>query len=372
MKHLFITAISIIYLLPLQSQSWRNDIAFWVGQGQDSAYFIVDFNDSSTTESYAWGILFDGSIDGESMLQAIAAADARFSYAASSGFLNDIQLGSQQGIGGQPDYWSTWDGPDIGNLSTNLGLASAISPGALFACSYTDFNPPTYPDTPSPAVNPTAFTFSDVHAWIGNGTDSAVLVIDFNDGQAIQSYAWGYLFDGSLDGERLLQAVANTDPTLDVVIDNGFLTDITYRSQAGLGGQPDYWSTWNGKNMAEWYSNLGVSSAILPGEYFGCSYTDFNPAIPPSTPVAATVSTNISDIDWTVRLYPNPVHTHVYVDATSQQHGAFMIFNLQGQMVKSGRWYGASPIKVSYLLAGTYILQLRSGDLTYETTISKL
>lgn len=372
MRQLIVTVISIIYLLPLQSQSWRDDIAFWVGQGQDSAYFIVDFNDSSTIESYAWGVLFNGTIDGESMLQAIAAADARFTYAANSGFLNDIQLGSQQGIGGQPDYWSTWDGPDMGNLSTNLGLASVIGPGELFACSYTDFNPATYPDTPAPAINPAAFTFNDIQAWIGNGNDSAVLVIDFNDGQSVQSYAWGYLFDGSLDGEMLLQAIANTDPTLDVVIDNGFLTDITYKSQAGIGGQPDYWSTWNGINMAEWYSNLGVSTSVQPGEFFGCSYTDFNPAIPPSTPVAAAVATNIPTITWQVQLYPNPASEYVYIDAATQQHGTFMLFNLQGQMVRSGQWQGATPISLSALLTGTYILQLRSGQHAYQTTISKL
>lgn len=370
MKALLFLLLSSSYLFT-HAQSWQQDISFWVGQGQDSAIFIVDFNDSSTFESYAWGILFDGNIDGAAMIQAIASADPGFQYADNNGFLNDIIYGTQQGLGGQPDFWSTWDGLDMGTLSTNLGLSTVIGPGALFACSYTDFNPATYPDTPVAAINPLAFTFADINIWLGNGADSTVLVIDFNDGQSVQSYAWGYLFDGNLLGEDLLTAIVAADPKLDVVISNGFLSDITYASQAGLGGQPDYWSTWNGTDMAHWSSNLGLSSAVQPGEFFGCSYTDFNPALPPSPPVPADLATSIARLDGQVTLYPNPVTDVLRIEASTPGNGSYAIFNLQGQLVQNGTWQGTTPLAVAHLPAGTYVIQLMHEEGRFQTTITK-
>jgi len=50
-------------------------IDFWVGSGANQSALIIDFNDGSTTESYAWGYRFDGSVSGAQMILDIAAAD---------------------------------------------------------------------------------------------------------------------------------------------------------------------------------------------------------------------------------------------------------------------------------------------------------
>ena len=371
MKTLYTLFLTMTLSMSLHAQSLLDEVTFWVGQGQDSAIFVVDFNDSSDFESYAWGVLFDGSIDGLTLIQTVAAADPGFSFAESSGFLNDIIYNNQQGIGGQPDFWSTWDGADMGNLATNLGLATTVGPNEIFACSYTDFNPATYPDTPIAAPNPFAFTFADITTWIGNGADSSVLVIDFNDSTSTASYAWGFLFDGNTTGEDMLNAIVAADPNLDIVVNNGFLSDITYNSQAGIGGQPDFWSTWNATNMADWTSNLGLSTAVAPGEFFGCSYTDFNPAIPPSTPVAATIATGIEEKTWSISLYPNPTTNHI-VAQTDQRGGSYVVYQLNGQVVQSGQWQPQQPITVQALPAGQYILQLMNAEGRYQTTLTKL
>ena len=36
------------------------EVAFWVGAGTNEAVLVVDFNDSATTECWAWGYRFDG------------------------------------------------------------------------------------------------------------------------------------------------------------------------------------------------------------------------------------------------------------------------------------------------------------------------
>lgn len=371
MKTLYTFFLTMMLGLSLQAQSLLDEVTFWVGQGQDSAIFVVDFNDSSDFESYAWGVLFDGSIDGLTLIQTVAAADPGFSFAENNGFLNDIIYNNQEGIGGQPDFWSTWDGADMGNLATNLGLSTTIGPDQIFACSYTDFNPATYPDTPVAAPNPFAFTFADVTTWIGSGADSSVLVIDFNDSSAIESYAWGFLYDGSTTGEDMLNAIVAADPSLAIVVNNGFLSDITYNNQAGIGGQPDFWSTWNGTNMADWTSNLGLSTAVAPGEFFGCSYTDFNPAIPPSTPVAAGINTGIASSTWKVDLFPNPASSHITVQ-TDHTRGNYVIYLLNGQIAQSGQWQPQIPIAIDALPTGQYILQLMNSKGRYQTSITKL
>lgn len=357
----WITSLCLtMFLTPLFAQSIEEDVTYWIGQGADSAVFIVDFNDSSDFESYAWGILFNDSIDGATIVQLVAQADPELSVKVNSGFLNDITYLQHAGLGGQPDYWSTWDGADMSTLTTNLGLASVIYHGDIFACSYTDFNPATYPGTPVAARDPFAFTFADVTTWVGQGADSAVLVIDFNDSATHESYAWGYLFDGTTDGTTMLDAIVNADPQLQTVVTNGFLNDVTYGSQAGLGGQPDYWSTWEATNMANWTSNLGLASSVQPGAYFGCSYTDFNPAVPPSTPVPATIPTGINQQHTpTLAVFPNPGTTH-FIISSNASNGQYQLFDLKGNKIASGSWNAQQPVAWPDVDKGMYILQVYS------------
>src|SRR5690606_5514288 len=95
------------------------------------------------------------------------------------------------------------------------------------------------------------------------------------------------------------------------VIASSFLTDLVYRQDTGLGGLPNYWGTWSGTNLGNWDMNFGISTVVKDGELFGCSYTDFNPALRPdvyelvrlpghNTSIQKhTVNTNLS-------VYPNP------------------------------------------------------------------
>ena len=72
------------------------------------------------------------------------------------------------------------------------------------------------------------FSFSEVQFWIGSGTDSTLLVIDFNDGTTDSSYAWGYAYSGNETGEDLLNAVAVADANLSIAAAGGFLNDVIF------------------------------------------------------------------------------------------------------------------------------------------------
>ena len=67
-----------------------SEIQYWVGTGSNEVRFIVDWN--STALATAWGYRFDGeSVLVSTMLDDIATADPRFSYAGTTSWLSDLK-----------------------------------------------------------------------------------------------------------------------------------------------------------------------------------------------------------------------------------------------------------------------------------------
>ncbi|WFB35606.1 PEP-CTERM sorting domain-containing protein [Kiritimatiellota bacterium B12222] len=97
-----------------------SDITTWVGSGSNQAGFVIDFNDGSTNETFAWGYRWDGVQTSEDMFRAITAYDVNLSGTApgtGSGFYvnsityieNAITHTSDNGaIGGTADEWWTY------------------------------------------------------------------------------------------------------------------------------------------------------------------------------------------------------------------------------------------------------------------------
>ncbi len=56
-----------------------SDLLYVVGSGANLATLVIDFNDGSTIDSFAWGFRWDGEASGADMLLAITAADQRIS-----------------------------------------------------------------------------------------------------------------------------------------------------------------------------------------------------------------------------------------------------------------------------------------------------
>lgn len=363
----------------LNAQFSFSDITFWVGSGPDSAALVVDFHDGTWDSCYVWGFRFNGSATGEDMLNAVAAADVNFSVNISGGFLMDIIYGVHAGIGGTNGfYWGTWSGPDLNSLTMNMGISTPLAHGDWFACSFTDFNPPVPPGTPIPAFEPFRFTAQDVAFWVGTGQDTTLLVVDFLDGSGASSFAWGYLHNGPVTAEVMLQEVAAADPHLNVAIAGGFLNDITYQNYAGIGGSPNYWATWSATNLGNWNLNMGLSTTLGNGDLFGCSYTNFNPPVRPGYPQPAlsssTVASAETDNDWT--LYPNPARGEIYLHFTSATPASYIKIiitdalgrKLKTQYISDSNW----SVDVRELRSGLYFLTLEKGGRVSTGTFVKL
>jgi hypothetical protein len=360
--HAFATIVALASA-PLHAQFDISQVEYWVGSGTDSSVLVVDFQDGSFDgQSFAWGYLHDGTATGGDMLNAIASADVNFTVNIGGGFLNDITYGVHTGIGGSPDYWSTWSGTDIPTMAMNAGISEVLGNGDWFGCSYTDFAPALEPTEPQAAYEPFRFTADDVSFWVGTGLDSAVVVVDFQDGSGSSSFAWGYLFNVAATGEDALNAIAAADPSFTVGIGGGFLNDIVYGGYSGIGGAPDYWGTWSGTNMGNWSMNVGISTALANGDLFGCSYTDFAPALRPYYPVAASGSTGIAEVAAEqLQVYPQPATEVLYLN-TGKNPLPVDVFDIAGKRVAglpvSG---GTRSMDVSTWPAGAYVL--RAGSL---------
>lgn len=353
-KKLLLGALISLLFRPIQAQFSFSDIEFWTGNGTDSTLLIVSFNNGASDSSYAWGYRFNPGEDGEDLLNAVAAADVNFSINAAGGFLNDVIYHRHQGIGGSPDYWSTWSGADTASLMMNAGLATPLVNGEWFAISYTDFTPALKPSIPIPAFNPNAFSFNQVQQWMGTGSDSAVVIIDFQLAGDSARLAYGILFNDSIQASQVLSDLDQADSQLSVNA-SSFLNDISYGNWSGIGGSPDYWSTWSATNIGNWYMNAGISTWIKAGDLFGCSYTDFAPTLRPKTPNQENSIEILEYPQISLSFYPNPVQSQFTIETSRATD--FEILNGIGQILWSGQVEKSLHIDLSDWTPGTYFLK---------------
>lgn len=340
-----------------QAQFAMSNVQYWIGSGSDSSVLVVDFLDGSFDPSHAWGYLHDGTATAEDMFDAIDAADINLQIDMVDGSINTIIYNSHSGVGGSPNYWGSWTGTGIADMTMNGGATEPLSNGEWFGCSYTDLDPAVGPGEPQAAFDPFSFDASEVTYWIGTGADSALLMIDFQDGTDVECYVWGFRFDGSTTGDEMLTAISSADPALEVEFAGGFLNTINYGAHAGIGGSPDYWSTWSATNMGSWQGNLGTATEVSDGGFFGCSYTDFDPALRPFAPVPATSTTSMIERgDQHVHVYPQPAHDVLNVDAGAA-NTTLVVFDPTGRRVHSvGNGTGLRSIDVSAWPAGMYVI----------------
>jgi hypothetical protein len=55
-------------------------------------------------------------------------------------------------------------------------------------------------------------SFDDITFWVGSGSQSSALAIDWVEGNADESLVWGYRYDGSKTSEDKLRAILAADP----------------------------------------------------------------------------------------------------------------------------------------------------------------
>lgn len=207
------------------------------------------------------------------------------------------------------------------------------------------------------------FDTSTVQYYIGEGTETAYFIVDFNDDSETPSYVWGFRFNEAdgLTAADLFYQIGEADPNL--TIDAGdFLNDISYNQHDTSLQEYDYWSTWNGDTFETMVMNgSGLSGLVLEdsrwyGASYGWMFISAEPT-PPSLPVPAVDPASLSNnhtrkIAFT--FYPNPTTDFLNV-LVDEEIKSIAVFNMQGKEILKTN---SNRVDVSNLTSGVYLIEV--------------
>jgi hypothetical protein len=260
-----------------------SNIQFWVGSGSNSIVAVFQWCQNETM-GVAYGYRWDGTATVSDMLTAIDAADSRFTITFSGTMVNTYSYSD----GTYNEYLDT---PGYLTYTINgswcSGLSDALVNNGYFEmlewgdCDLPTINiiPATDPNAPTDPVD--AFLpFDQILYWVGSGSDSAEFIVNF--AQPDTAFAWGFLFNGSITAQAMVDAIAAADPRFWTVGTPSYGGDIHFVLSNGdtLGLSPVdptmgynfWWTNLNGVSAGS-----GSASTLHNGDIF--KYGDMNSAI---------------------------------------------------------------------------------------------
>ena len=255
----------------------------------------------------------------------------------------------------------------------NAGISEVVGGIRYFGCSFTDFAPALRPSYPRAAIDPYLLSYSDVDYWIGTGSDTALLVVDFNDGGNPESFVWGYLYDDSqnITAGDMMNAIARDDVLLSVNT-GSFCNDITYDNHSGLAGNPYYWSTWSATNTGNWRMNAGIGEVLHDGDWFGCSYEAWPPPMPGVPSAAPSNDAAVAENEWSFTIYPNPFQSALTIKTDVAKQQTVQLVNSVGQQVVQEKLSGSLQLNTADIASGVYLLIVREeGRIVYTQKLVK-
>ena len=261
--------------MPVDATISAEEILYWVGEGSNEAVIAINWGVPDT--ALAWGLRFNGDLTVTSALQALVAGESRLSTntAMSTFDYNDgtVSLSFQN----VPNNYMQF----ILNGNPQAGLSSAVTDGAFlkvgesaYGIGYdstayagmwyptgvtwpTTIHPVMAPDTTPVDPTPVEATiaFSDILFWVGEGTNEAVMAVNWAD----TALAWGYRWNGTATVADMMAHIAAADPRFSYT-GTSLISDINYIDTAAgmttpLGITPGNW--WGSTNNGFMDSGMG-------------------------------------------------------------------------------------------------------------------
>ena len=212
------------------------DIRYWIGEGENEVVFIVNWNEPDT--ALAWGYRFnEASVTVETIMDAIAEADYRFSYDGANNWLNDIYFNDGVLDLSLSGMW--WMYIVSGEMA-QLGYAQQTVVNGDYvkwgdeSCGVL-IDPEMYVyvwEKEVAAVYPLAeeamIDFDQILYWIGEGENEVVFAVNWNEPN--KCLAWGYRFSSdNVTVKEVMDGIATTDPRFGFDASFGYVSDITFR-----------------------------------------------------------------------------------------------------------------------------------------------
>lgn len=342
------------------------DIKFWIGDGENEVVFIVNWAEPDT--ALAWGYRFNEPlVTVETVMDDIAAADSRFSYTGSNGWLSDIFF--NDGVLNLQLVGQWWMYIVSGEMAGSGYTAQTVQNGdyikwgdescgiivdpATYAYIWTKEVAAVYPLADEAMIDP-----SEILYWIGEGENEVVFCVNWNEPNI--ALAWGFRFDGDYTVETMMNTIENMDYRFSYETGDWGVTNIIFDDgdvHYSLVG--DYWMYNINGSMAM----LGFDQQpIINGDFI--KWGDISCATEiaqwtyvwtqPVQPVS--VYDNVNELEAaTLSVYPNPATDRLYVDVENLQR--VEIYDMAGRIVMTSV---ASVIDLNDVEAGIYFVTVRT------------
>ncbi len=348
----------------------EEDVVFYVGEGEKTAYFVVDFRDGTTDASFTWGVNFeDNDLDLFDALLMIEEEDENFTVsgtyyeAQDSYFLDDIIYNHHEGIAGEPDYWSSWTGNSLNDFSSNMGTGEDLEDGKWYGFSY-GFDPaPEIPEFVYAAYDESWFGFEDVDSWFGEGENQTIITIDFVEDEDAEevTFAWGLNFEEeTISGKNALETLADLDEDLSLIFDeNDEILTVQYKDLERTITAEESWKSFIGNNMSDYVlAENGILEMIADREMFGISFGGEKVRRPyiPTLVENPDMGVDQFEKEAQVKIWPNPTVDVLQITSTAEIQKV-QVFDLQGRKVLEGN---QKELNVENLSSGNYLLQIKS------------
>lgn len=353
------TIIFFLFFAALaQAQSLSQGVRFYVGTGESTAYFIVDFNNGAEDPAYIWGINFDANqpINGTEMLQEIANYEPNFTFEHYSGFLERIIFNHHDSYDNEYDNFSLWTSLDGNNWNMAGWMQSPLIDGMYYSASYgfgMGVPGPYPPSIPLPALPSQAFAASDISTWIGSGSHSSILVVDFDAHATNQpsSFAFGIRYEQSITALEALAMVEDYYADFTYQVSGNYFANMQIGSNSIANEEA---SIYTGNDLSSWTAEPSLDDIELTNNrWLGISFGANRPYIP----VEGLLQLSIQDHQTVqFQIYPNPVATTLHI-STPQPVLEALVYSLSGQVIAKAN---TTALDVSNLPSGTYIIEVRT------------
>lgn len=354
-------SMCLFFLVQLvQAQFNSENVEFWVGEGDKECYLVIDFRDGTSDSSFVWGIKFNegDALEFGQMIEAVAVAEPNFTVDIAGGFLNDIYYNTHSGLGGSPDYWSTWSGNDSNTMTMNGGVSEAAVDQRWYGISY-GFSPAEMPTITYPAYSSLWFTSTAIDYSIGEGSNYSIIVVDFVEDATAEnlSFAWKVNYNETITAHEALLLIDENDTEFDVMIDNGEIISINYATLQG-----NVWESYTGTDLSNWVTSS--SNPVLENENWygitkGQGYTRR-----PFTPIPAEENPLYVDgFDKnSVFIYPNPATNFINIESENKI-SKVEIYSSLGRLVKQfANVSERQQLDISSLAKGIYMIRINAEE----------
>ena len=352
-----------------------SQIRYWIGEGQNEAIFIVNWNEPDT--ALAWGYRFnEESITVKEMMDGIVAVDYRLGFEGES-FVTDITFNDgilDLGLAGY--YWmynvngmtamEYFNTQRIGNGDWvkwgDESCGTLIDP-EMYTYVWEKEVTAVYPLAEEATIDP-----EDILYWVGQGDNEIIFAVNWAEPN--RCLAWGYRFDGeSIILKEVMDDIAVADDRFGYVQGDWGVTDITFDEGELHLGLVGMWWLYNVNGMMAMYGY--DQQTLVDGDFIKWGDESCATEIAQWTYVwtqevePVGVNTGVNDNKVAVlSVYPNPAVSETFITLENAGLNEVLVYDMQGRLVSSQSVVAEAGeqvrLNVTSLNGGVYFVSVRS------------